>query len=61
MRPSLVTVLALLTESVWAAEPITVYWNISNPIFSGGFGADYKNVIEVNKDTHPWEYDQVGL
>jgi len=44
-----------------AARPIDVYWNISNPIFSGGYGADYQNIIEVNKNTHPWEYDQVNI
>ena len=42
-------------------KPIDVYWNISNPIFSGGgFGSEYVNVIELNKDKHPWEYDQVS-
>jgi len=42
-------------------EPIDIYWNISNPIFSGGFGDHYENIIEVNRDTHPWEYDQVNI
>ena len=37
-------------------KPIDVYWNISNPIFSGP-----NPVIEVNKDNHPWEYDQVNI
>ena len=41
-------------------KPIDVYWNISNPIFSGGgYSSEYVNVIELNKDKHPWEYDQV--
>ena len=54
--------LALLFSSsraVYGMEPLDVYWNISNPIFSGGYGDGYENVIEVNRDTHPWEYDQV--
>ena len=46
---------------VRATQPIDVYWNISNPIFSGGYGEDYQNIIEVNKDTLPWEYDQVNI
>lgn len=45
----------------WGLKPIDVYWNISNPIFSSGFGSEYENVIEVNRDTHPWEYDQVNI
>ena len=45
----------------WGVKPIDVYWNITNPIFSGGeFGSQFENVIELNKDTHPWEYDQVS-
>ena len=48
----------VMTQS-WGLKPIDVYWNISNPIFSAGFGAEYENVIEVNRDTHPWQYDQV--
>jgi len=39
-----------------AIKPIDVYWNTSNPVFSG-----YNHVIEVNKDNHPWEYDQVNI
>jgi len=46
----------------WGVKPIDVYWNITNPIFSGGdFGSQFENVIELNKDTHPWEYDQVNI
>ena len=49
-----------LVTAVSSLKPIDVYWNISNPIFSAGFGSGYENVIEVNRDTHPWEYDQVS-
>ena len=61
MNPSLVLFFLseVMTQS-WGLKPIDVYWNISNPIFSGGFGSEYENVIEVNRDTHPWEYDQVS-
>lgn len=36
--------------------PKNLYWNSSNPIFGQG-----DLVYEVNRDNHPWEYDQVNL
>ena len=61
MNPFFVAIFILsVMRTCQSVKPIDVYWNISNPIFSGGYGADYENVIEVNRDTHPWEYDQVG-
>jgi len=60
MIAPVLTLLSVIV-SAWAGQPLDVYWNISNPIFSGGFGADYQNIIEVNKDTHPYEYDQVNI
>ena len=57
----LISTLVATARTVTGLKPIDVYWNISNPIFSGGYGEDYENVIEVNRDTHPWEYDQVCL
>ena len=56
-----VTIVLAVILPVRATQPIDVYWNISNPIFSGGYGEDYQNIIEVNKDTLPWEYDQVNI
>jgi len=63
MNPLLLLISALVAtaRTVTGLKPIDVYWNISNPIFSGGYGEDYENVIEVNRDTHPWEYDQVNI
>ena len=61
MNPFFVAIFILsVMRTCQSVKPIDVYWNISNPIFGGGYGADYENVIEVNRDTHPWEYDQVG-
>ena len=54
-----VLTLASVIAAARAAQSIDVYWNISNPIFSGGYGSDYENIIVVNQDTHPYEYDQV--
>ena len=59
MNTHVLIVIAKVIVCSRAVRPIDVYWNISNPIFSGGYGADYQNIIEVNKNTHPWEYDQV--
>ena len=59
--PTILTVVLSVILPVRATQPIDVYWNISNPIFSGGFGAEYQNIIEVNKDLLPWEYDQVNI
>jgi len=62
MNPFFVAIFILsVMRTCQSVKPIDVYWNISNPIFSGGYGADYENVIEVNRDTHPWEYDQVNI
>lgn len=62
MKPFLpLAILLSSMRTVTGLKPIDVYWNISNPIFSGGYGDGYENVIEVNRDTHPWEYDQVRL
>ena len=59
MNPYLLLCFMSAAKMVNCLEPIDIYWNISNPIFSGGFGDHYENIIEVNRDTHPWEYDQV--
>merc|ERR1719383_1060037 len=37
-------------------DPISIYWNTSNPVFSSGPPS-----IEVNRDTGPWQFDQINL
>eukprot|EP00092_Neocalanus_flemingeri_P000327 GFUD01000349.1.p1 GENE.GFUD01000349.1~~GFUD01000349.1.p1 ORF type:complete len:269 (+),score=44.81 GFUD01000349.1:138-944(+) len=56
MNPLITFIVVVSLGGVMGIKPIDVYWNISNPVFSG-----YNHVIEVNKDNHPWEYDQVNI
>jgi len=56
MNPLITIVVIVSLGGVKGIKPIDVYWNTSNPMFSGP-----NHVIEVNKDNHPWEYDQVNI
>jgi len=57
MNPLLISLIASFwLKCTMGIKPIDVYWNTSNPVFS-----DRIPVIEVNKDNHPWEYDQVNI
>lgn len=48
--------LLFLGSKVSSLVPTSLYWNSTNPIFRAG-----EVVLEVNRDNHPWEYDQVNL
>lgn len=56
MTMLLVFLTALLRVTV-AKEPIDIYWNISNTVFNDA----RVPLVEVNRDTLPWEYDQVNI
>jgi len=43
-------------SSTTATIPTNLYWNSTNPLFH-----QEEVVLEVNKDNHPWQYDQVNL
>jgi len=46
-----------LDVSVSSREPINIFWNTSNTLFSSGTPP----TIEVNRDTGPWQFDQINL
>ena len=53
----LLLLLLLFVESGLGRDPINIYWNSTNPIFS----SSNPTLIDVNKNTGPWEYDQINI
>jgi len=52
----IVLILLMQLDAGWGREPINIYWNTSNPVF-----AATSPTIEVNRDTGPWQFDQINL
>lgn len=52
----MILVLLMHLEVGLTRDPINIYWNSSNPIFSSTSPS-----IEVNRDTGPWQFDQINL
>ena len=53
----LLLLLLLFVEPGLGRDPINIYWNSTNPIFS----SSNPTLIDVNKNTGPWEYDQINI
>jgi len=52
-----VAVMTLGLPVTCGREPINIFWNTSNTLFAAGTPP----TIEVNRDTGPWQFDQVNL
>ena len=54
---NMLLLLLLFVEPGLGRDPINIYWNSTNPIFS----SSNPTLIDVNKNTGPWEYDQINI
>jgi hypothetical protein len=55
---NMLLLLLLLLVVAEGRDPINIYWNSSNPMFSA---SSSPTLLDVNKNTGPWEYDQINL
>ena len=59
MTRVLVMILALAVSSASGMRTHFVYWNSTNPAFSSL--GNTEQIIDINKDNLPWDYDQLHL